>query len=218
MLRSLRALVLALVLVAGLVAAPAPGGAAEKKKPSRPEVYKVKPARGDDDGGTEVILRGKYFTRTKQVYFDTTPAADFEVLSDKQLRVVSPPHVEGLIRIWVVTKVGRAKPGAFDGFRYLDTTPPPPPPPLGPTVTGLSPTGGTFFGGTTVTITGTNLTGTTVVTFGTSIATIVSVDSPTSITVESPSHSLGTVDVTVTTPIGTSADTSADDFTYTLFG
>jgi hypothetical protein len=215
---SLRAFVLVLALTAGLVVAPAQAHDADRKsKPARPEVYKVRPASGDDDGGTEVILRGKYFSRTKQVLFGTTPATEFEVLSDKKLRVVSPAHAEGLIRIWVTTKVGRARAGAFDGFRYIDTTVPPPPAPLGPTVTGLSPGQGTVFGGTTVTITGTNLTGTTVVEFGTSIATSVTVDSPTSITVETPSHALGTVDVTVTTPAGTSANTTADDFTYDLF-
>ena len=123
------------------------------------------------DGGTEIFLRGKHFTRTKQVMFDKTPATEFEVISDKQLRVVSPPHAEGLFRIWVTTKQGRAKPGAFDGFRYVDNTVPPPPPPLGPTVTGLSPKQGTIFGGTTVTITGTNFTACHEVMFGTSTAT-----------------------------------------------
>ena len=210
---------LALALVAGLAVAPAHASDADRKnKPSRPEVYKVRPASGEDDGGTAVILRGKYFSRTKAVYFDTTPATEFQVLSDKQLRVVSPPHVEGLIRIWVTTKAGRAKPGAFDGFRYIDDTVPPPPPPLGPTVTGLSPRQGTIFGGTTVTITGTNFTGATVVRFGTSVATSMTVNSPTSITVKTPAHGLGGVDVFVTTPIGTSANTTADNFSYTLFG
>ena len=132
--------------------------------------------------------------------------------------MVAPPHAEGLIRIWVTTKAGRAKPGAFDGFRYVDAEPPPPPPPLGPDVTAVSPNVGTVFGGTTVTITGLNFTGVTEVNFGGTAASSVTVNSPTSITVTSPPHGLGTVDVQVSTPIGTSATGPEARFSYTLFG
>jgi hypothetical protein len=163
------------------------------------------------------VLRGKFFTRTKKVLFDRTPA-EFQVISDKKLRVVSPPHEAGLFRIWVFTPKGRAKPGAFDGFRYVESVEPPPPPPLGPSVTGLAPSSGTIFGGTDVTITGTNFLAGSVVMFGTTPAASVTVNSPTSITAEAPPHGLGPVDVRVTTPLGTSLNTSADNFTYTLFG
>jgi len=83
-----------------------------------------------------------------------------------------------------------------------------------PTVTGVSPSSGTINGGTTVTITGTNLTGATAVHFGTTAATNVNVVSATSITATSPAHAAGIVDVTVTTPSGTSAISAADQFTY----
>lgn len=194
--------------------------ASERKKPSRPEVYKVRPSSGDTDGGTVIILRGKYFTKTKKVMFDKTPAASFKVISDKQLRVVSPPHVEGLFRIWVTTKQGRAKPGAFDGFRFIDDSvppPPPPPPPLAPSITGLSPNRGPIGGGTTVTITGTNFTAGAEVTFGGRAATSVTVNSPTSMTVKTPSFPGilgGNVDVVVTTTVGDSPNTAADNFRY----
>ena len=69
----------------------------------------------------------------------------------------------------------------------------------GPTVTAVSPNSGQPTGGTAVTITGTNFTGATAVNFGGSSASF-SVNSATSISATSPSHSLGTVDVTVTTP------------------
>ena len=65
-----------------------------------------------------------------------------------------------------------------------------------------------------MTITGTNLTGATAVNFGANAATGHSVNSATSITATSPAGSAGTVDVTVTTPGGTSATSSADHFTY----
>ncbi|MEU5208657.1 IPT/TIG domain-containing protein [Streptomyces sp. NPDC020742] len=66
----------------------------------------------------------------------------------------------------------------------------------------ISPNQGSTAGGTTVTITGTNLAGATSVHFGTKTATITA-NTPTSVTVISPSGS-GTVGVTVTTPGGTS--------------
>ena len=66
----------------------------------------------------------------------------------------------------------------------------------------ISPNQGSTGGGTTVTITGTNLANTTAVKFGTKSATITNV-SPTQVTAISPSGT-GTVGVTVTTPGGTS--------------
>jgi hypothetical protein len=80
-------------------------------------------------------------------------------------------------------------------------------------VTGVSPTSGPGTGGTLVTITGTGLTGATVVDFGTTAATDVTVVSSTKITADSPAGG-GVVDVTVTTPGGKSATSSADEFTY----
>ncbi|MEU6019340.1 IPT/TIG domain-containing protein [Streptomyces sp. NPDC047515] len=66
----------------------------------------------------------------------------------------------------------------------------------------ISPNQGSTGGGTTVTITGTNLSGATAVHFGSKLATITA-NTATSVTVTSPSGS-GTVPVTVTTPGGTS--------------
>ncbi|MFE3144717.1 IPT/TIG domain-containing protein [Streptomyces scopuliridis] len=66
----------------------------------------------------------------------------------------------------------------------------------------ISPNQGSTGGGTTVTITGTNLGGATAVHFGSKLATITA-NTATSVTVTSPSGS-GTVNVTVTTPGGTS--------------
>ncbi len=83
-----------------------------------------------------------------------------------------------------------------------------------PTVTGVSPGSGTPAGGTNVTITGTNLAGATAVDFGSAAADITS-DSGNSITASSPPGT-GTVDVTVTTPDGTSLTSPADQFVYSL--
>jgi Bacterial Ig-like domain (group 3) len=82
-----------------------------------------------------------------------------------------------------------------------------------PTVTGLSPDDGPEAGETPVTITGTNLEGATAVDFGMSPATSFEVTSPTTIKAVSPAGT-GTVEVTVSTPGGTSLTSFNDEFTY----
>jgi hypothetical protein len=87
--------------------------------------------------------------------------------------------------------------------------------PLSPTVTKLMPTKGPAAGGTSVTVTGTNFTGATSVKFGALSVASFKVDSATSITAVSPAGATGTVDLTVTTPSGTSAINKKDHFKYT---
>ena len=79
-------------------------------------------------------------------------------------------------------------------------------------VSGIKPNSGPTTGGTSVTITGSNLSGATGVSFGGAGGSIKS-DSSTQITATSPAGS-GTVDVTVTTKGGTSATSGSDRFTY----
>ena len=84
-----------------------------------------------------------------------------------------------------------------------------------PTVTSISPAAGTAQGGTVVTIDGSGFTGATAVSFGNTPAIEFTDVSDGQITATSP-QGLGTVDVTVTTPGGTSAASTADQFTYQM--
>ena len=102
--------------------------------------------------------------------------------------------------VTVTTPVATSATSASDDFTYQAT----------PTVTGVSPTAGPTAGGTTVAIAGTGFSGATGVYFGLSAASSYTVNSPTSITATAPAGSAGTVDVTVTTPGGTSATSAAD--------
>lgn len=86
--------------------------------------------------------------------------------------------------------------------------------PSPPTVTNVSPNNGPTSGGNTVTVTGTNfLSSNTQVFFGVTPGTSVVVISDTELTVTAPAG-LGTVDVTVTTPFGTSPITVDDEYTF----
>jgi len=81
-----------------------------------------------------------------------------------------------------------------------------------PMITSVAPSSGPSAGGTPVTITGTNFTGATAVKFGATTATYTVTDA-THIAATSPAGS-GVVNVTVTTPLGTSATITADQFTF----
>jgi hypothetical protein len=84
-----------------------------------------------------------------------------------------------------------------------------------PVVTGIDPKVGPSTGGTKVTITGKGFASVTSVAFGGAAATNVVHDAnnPAKLAADSPPGN-GTVDVRVTNPAGTSAATSADQFTY----
>ncbi len=83
-----------------------------------------------------------------------------------------------------------------------------------PQVTSVSPNGGGTSGGTPVTIGGNFVTGVSSVDFGGVSAPFTADVANGTVTASSPPHSSGVVDVTVTTPGGTSQQTSVDQFTY----
>jgi hypothetical protein len=83
--------------------------------------------------------------------------------------------------------------------------------PAAPTITALAPDHGPVTGGTVVTVTGTGFTGATGVTFDGTSGTVFTEDSDTQITVTSPAHPAGTVNVVVQSPNG---DSTPGAFTY----
>lgn len=83
-----------------------------------------------------------------------------------------------------------------------------------PEVTNVAPATGPATGGTPVGIGGKNLSGATAVDFGSTPAASFVVKSASKIEAVAPPGSEGTVDVTVTTPEGTSATSRADHFSY----
>jgi alpha-tubulin suppressor-like RCC1 family protein len=106
-----------------------------------------------------------------------------------------------------VSKIVGAK-GIGAGYKHGLAFGPP------PTVTKIVPKTGPAGGGTTVTITGTDLNGASAVKFGSISASSFTVNSATTITAVSPAELAGSVDVTVTTAWGTSATSLADRFKF----
>jgi alpha-tubulin suppressor-like RCC1 family protein len=85
--------------------------------------------------------------------------------------------------------------------------------PPAPSVGAVSPSGGPQPGGTQVTITGANFAEATAVHFGASAAASFTVESSSTITAISP-PGMGTIDVTITTAVSTSAAGTSDKFAY----
>jgi hypothetical protein len=172
-----------------------------------PTVTSVSPGAGLAEGGTSVTITGTNFTGATAVKFGATAAASFKVTSATSITAVSPAG-SGTVDVTVTTPEGTSATSSADRFSYVPKGPP-------PTVTKVSPASGPVAGGTPVTITGTNYSGVTAVDFGANAATSFTVNSATSITAIAPAEAAGKVDVTVTTPNGTSALSAKDHYSFT---
>jgi hypothetical protein len=161
------------------------------------------PTAGLAAGGTTVVITGINFANATSVKFGETNAASFVVDSPTQITAVTPPGiVDTSAEIIITTPIGVSVNGSF--FNYSAP----------PTVTNVSPNNGTNAGGTFVTITGTHLDIVTSVKFGTQNAPQFFLGDSTSLVAVSPAGALGSVDITVTSPLGTSVISAADQFTY----
>ncbi len=86
---------------------------------------------------------------------------------------------------------------------------------VGPTVTNVTPDQGREIGGEVVVIAGNDFTGATAISIGGTNVPIFNVDSDTQITITTPARAPGNnLQVLVTTPLGSSPNTAADDFDY----
>src|SRR5262249_44649452 len=168
-----------------------------------PAVSAIAPASGVGAGGTSVVVTGLGFMGATSVSFGGNAATAFTVDSDTQITCSSPAG-SGTVDIVVTTPVGTSSALPADQFTYAAPM---------PVVTGISPTSGPATGGTSVTITGTGFTGVPSVGFGGTGVNVQSGATDTQLVVVSPGGT-GTVDLTVTTPAGTSATSPSDQFTY----
>ena len=190
------------LLPAGLVLGVAPGVASAASNP--PVVRHLAPHHGPANGGTAIAITGGNFAGATAVDFGAAPARSFSIVSHKVI-IAHSPAGSGVVDVTVTTPAGTSAISSKDQFTYNGTR--------FPVVTHLVPGHGRPTGGTVVTIIGNNLEGAVSVHFGTNAATDVTVFSHHLVTAKSPAGS-GTVDVTVTTPLGTSAVSRKDQFSY----
>jgi hypothetical protein len=159
----------------------------------------IAPSSGPTTGGTALEFTGSNFTGLTSATVGGVAASSFTVISDTQLRVITPPGAAGAAGVTLTSPGGSASGG---GFTYVDI-------PNSPTITAVSPSSSAI--GSTVTITGTNLATATDIAFGAVNASNLVVLDANTITVIVPMGA-GTVDVSVTNPDGTYISVNA--FSY----
>jgi large repetitive protein len=171
-----------------------------------PAVTNISPNTGPPAGGTSVTVTGTGFTATSSVSFGGS-AGIITSFNGSTTLIVTAPAGTGAVDVSVtnpalVPSSETSPTSSADQYTYAMS------------VTSLSPVSGLSTGGTTVDIKGQGFTGVTGVTFGGVPATNVTFLSDGEITAVSPAGA-GTVDVQVTTPAGTSARGTSDQFSYT---
>jgi hypothetical protein len=172
-----------------------------------PAVYAVSPNRGSTLGGPSVTIYGSGLAGTNSVTFGTSAASFYPGYQyDIQLYAQSPPGAAATVDVAVSTGAGTSVHQASDLFTYMTPGP--------PVVHAVAPNRGSAGGGTSVRLIGSSLSNATAVSFGSVAASFFSNNGDSEVDVTSPTASVGTVHITVTTPFGTSAVSAADQFTF----
>ncbi|MDQ2701875.1 MAG: IPT/TIG domain-containing protein [Pseudomonadota bacterium] len=166
-----------------------------------PTITSVAPASGTTLGGSLVTITGTNLSGATAVSFDGAPVPGYTVDSATQITVMTPVHAAGQVDVAVTTAGGTAT--SVGAYTFVAPA---------PTITSVAPASGTTLGGSLVTITGTNLSGATAVSFDGAPVPGYTVDSATQITVMTPVHAAGQVDVAVTTAGGTATSVGAYTF------
>lgn len=173
---------------------------------ARPTVTDVSPSSGPSNGGSNVSITGTNFVRGATVTFGGTASTKVTFFSATRLTAITPGHASGPV-IVVVGNPDAQTGQLANAFNYIASP--------APSVSGLKPGFGPSNGGTTVYVLGANFANGATVGFGGSPATNVTFVGPTNLTVKSPAHAIGRVEVTVTNPDGQTASL-ADAYLFTL--
>ena len=180
-----------------------PGGSLQ------PSVSSISPTSGPGTGGTQVTILGSNFAGATGVDFGSQPAPTFTIsTSGTEIVATSPiPVAAGAVDVTVTGPGGTSPTVSADIFTYTSA------PALA--VASVSPTSGPVNGGTTVTITGTDLGAVSAVSFGTKSASFAVNANGTSLTAVAPASSGAQwVNVLVSGASGSSTKNAMDVFTY----
>jgi hypothetical protein len=156
-------------------------------------------------GGTTVVISGTQLTTATGVLFGTLPAASYTINPNGTITAVSPAAGLGPVDVQVVSSTGASAVTADNRFLYVN------PPAI---VSGLSQSTGSTGGGDVITLTGSRFLGATDLLFGSTSAPSFTVSSDGTIVATTPTHSAGTVDVTVVNSSGISATSAATRYNF----
>ncbi len=165
----------------------------------------VVPNHGPASGGNTVVIQGGGFLAATSVNFGATTIlpANFTVNATGTTITLLAPAGTGKVDIRVNIGAVKSANTTADDYYYA------------PVITTMDPNHGPTTGGTTVTIVGTGFTNATAVAFGGSYGTALHVFSDTLLTVKTPSHAAGVVQVKVYGEYDWSSTAGLEnDFTY----
>ncbi|MGG4107875.1 IPT/TIG domain-containing protein [Paenibacillus lautus] len=124
-------------------------GAFTYEVPPKMELISIAPSEGYTTGDEVVILNGKMFEKTSQVYFGDTLASGVVYYSQEKITARTPAWTqEDTVDVKVVNADGTIS-LLQQAYKYIN-----PPGPKPPTITSVSPTNGPLEGGTAVYIDG----------------------------------------------------------------
>ena len=181
-------------------------GAAFTMRLPAPTISAVSPTSGSTVGGTAITITGTNFVSGATVSVGDTAANNVSVVNATTITATAPAHAAGVVSV-AVSNPDSQSATKSSAFTYIAPN---------PTLTSVSPSTGLTTGGTSVTITGTNLTTPAAVTIGGTAATNDTLVSSTQITATTPAHTAGVVSVVVTFGGGSDAVTLNNAFTYTV--
>jgi IPT/TIG domain/WD40-like Beta Propeller Repeat len=166
-----------------------------------PSVSTVSPKKGSANGGTTLHIKGTNLAAVTSVSVGGLQAADIEVRSGSEIRVVSPAGVAGYGDVLVTTPTGTSAPAA--GARFGST----------PVISAVRPAVGSVLGGTSVEVEGLGFAlGSAATTFKFGSTTVAaSCAASTTCVLTSPAHRSGRVDLHAVVEGLTSANHAPQD-------
>jgi hypothetical protein len=166
-----------------------------------PAVSAITPSTGSTAGGTSVTISGTNLSGATGVTIGGAACTSLSANTATSVTCLSPAGT-GLNKAVVVTTASGPSTDSVS-FSYN-----------GPSVSGITPNTGSTAGGTSVTISGSNLRSATGITIGGNACTSPSANSDTAVTCTTPAGSAGTASVIVSTASGSSSANTL--FTYTV--
>ena len=186
----MRRVLAVLMALAALVLLPSPALA-------QPVATAMLPTNGDAAGNYLTVINGSGFAAGATVRFGSVLSTNVTVAGTTTIIATVPPGVAGTAHTVIITNPDGLAVAVPVQFSYDGV-------PL--SVTSVSPSTGSSFGGTLVAVSGNGFLPGAVVLFGPTLGTSVSVTSPTLLTVVAPAGTIGSiVNVTVTNTNGVSA-------------
>lgn len=164
-----------------------------------PDITSITPDFGEVEGGETITISGSNFTTPAIVSFGGILATNVSVVNAETVTCTLPPRAQGVVDIVLATTAGGDT--AANAFTYGL-----------PRIDGVSPACGPLEGGTVVTLKGRYFSGATAVHFDSTPGTNLTIIDDTTLTVTTPAHAKGWVDVSVVHAVGNG--TSIGAFAY----